>query len=80
MNNQRTPKLTVRQTARYLKNPELCPMCNSKNIEAYALDVAYSAEEPDITQAVLCHNCDARWLDIYTLTAIRVLNPGHHAS
>ena len=50
--------------ASYLKDPAHCPYCKSNNLDVRIFDGE--------TQEVVCLDCEQYWLDIYTLTDVRV--------
>lgn len=41
-----------------------CPNCRSPDITGFG----YNLDSGDLSQQMLCSNCDAQWDDIYTLT------------
>ena len=49
----------------YLKNPNVCPYCNSNDLLASRISVNDSVAVQDIS----CSNCDKQWTDVYTLTS-----------
>jgi transposase-like protein len=40
-----------------------CPLCDSTDIEGFDIDI----NEGVAMQEMLCHSCDAAWVDIYHL-------------
>lgn len=58
--------LTDEQKAAYLENPNICPYCESNDLEASAPDYTGST----IEQNILCLGCNQRWIDIYKIKSI----------
>jgi transcription elongation factor Elf1 len=58
-----------KQKADYLRKPYHCPHCNSGHIEAETFEGETSC------QPVVCLACGEKWLDIYTLTDVKPLEP-----
>jgi hypothetical protein len=58
----------------YIKNVGLyCPKCNSGNIAAELIRVSLYGEELDACARVECHDCQAVWQDLYTMTGYEML-------
>lgn len=47
----------------YLANPGACPQCDSDDIEGGFVEV----ESRQAWQHVHCHQCGARWTDVFNL-------------
>lgn len=56
--------MTPKQSTEYLLDPTRCPYCQSEDIEGQGF------EYDDMSQIIECNNCERRWKDIYTLTAV----------
>ena len=60
--------LTPEQKENYLKNPNNCPKCDSKNISS---DGSLNADHCDyVWQRIACEDCQFEWDDIYVLKCI----------
>jgi hypothetical protein len=64
----KTQKLTKEQIKNYLKSPNHCPYCNSKNIEADEINY-----DDTINCDVYCTNCQRTWNEQYEVTNITEL-------
>lgn len=51
------------------RNGLLCPDCLSDQIE----DCISDTDNLEVTARVICHNCNAVWADVYTLTDVYML-------
>lgn len=58
--------LTKEQIERYMKNPNLCPFCQSTQIAGEQLEV----NDGSAFQPVSCLSCGKDWEDNYTLTSV----------
>ena len=58
--------LTPTQIAKYLKNPNHCPNCDSENIEGGF----FESDSNEAWQIVDCLDCGFQWNDIYVLDNI----------
>ena len=61
--------ITEAQRTEYLESGGIqCPVCKSKNIvgESVEVDVGIAWQE------IWCNDCDADWVDNYTLTSVRM--------
>lgn len=62
-------KLTQEQADKYLKNGGVrCPYCNSDDISGDSVEVDIGSA----SQEMFCHDCNATWNDLYTLSGISV--------
>ncbi|MBW3598183.1 MAG: hypothetical protein KY475_13045 [Planctomycetes bacterium] len=60
-------RLTKEQVTAYLeKRGNLCPYCESEQIEGQSIEV----NDGFATQEVICLNCSAVWMDEYRLVAV----------
>jgi hypothetical protein len=60
-------ELSPEQEAEYISNRgSKCPICRSDNLEGGSLDV----DGPVARVEATCLDCDAEWIDIYTLSGI----------
>lgn len=50
--------------AEYIDEPGRCPVCRSEAIAGGFVEI----ENGSAHQKVSCHDCDAEWVDTYTLT------------
>jgi hypothetical protein len=50
---------------RYLRDPNFCPECESRNITAHQS----TFEHTQAWQAITCDDCDAEWHDLFTLSS-----------
>ena len=48
----------------YLKNSGSCPVCKGNQVEGDSVDI----DGNEARQAVSCLDCDADWIDVYTLS------------
>jgi predicted Zn-ribbon and HTH transcriptional regulator len=66
--------------AKYLKSPYHCPRCNSGDIEAQPqageFNEGYKGKKPTASMPVICPDCGYRWIEIYSLTNIKVERKG----
>ena len=59
--------MKVKQAKKYLEQRgSACPFCGSWDIEGGSMDFEAGALAPRLS----CHNCTARWTDVYTLAAV----------
>lgn len=52
---------------RYLESPNLCPICQSEDIESTE---SVQVDGECAWQSIQCKNCHSTWSDIYILTGI----------
>jgi hypothetical protein len=65
-------ELSPEQKAAYVSGGGLkCPFCQSDNLEGGSLDVA----GPVVRAEATCLDCDAEWIDVYTLSGIDEVSP-----
>jgi transcription elongation factor Elf1 len=55
--------LTEEQINKYLKDPNQCPYCNSK-------EISYTGEDDANFKDVHCKNCKKNWLEVFQLIKI----------
>lgn len=62
-------KLTEKQKKTYLKNPNVCPSCESEEVESTDKweDMLCIYEEWH------CKDCDKWWIETYTLTNVELV-------
>jgi len=60
--------MNKKQKKAYLKDPNFCPECNSKNITAGD----YDFDGKRVYSEIKCEDCGAEWGDIYTLTNVEL--------
>lgn len=58
--------MTKQQRAKYLKSPNHCPKCNSKNISGGS----FEADDDYAYRDVTCDDCGYEFRDIYTLADV----------
>lgn len=54
--------------AMYLASPNICPYCQSNNLECEQFEVIDDSGE--VKQIVSCMNCSKAWTDIYKLSDV----------
>jgi len=59
-------KLTKKQQAEYIKNPNTCPYCGSEELSGGACEQDDNYGWRDVS----CDTCNRRWQDLFTLTGI----------
>ena len=64
--------LTEKQIKKYLKNPLVCPYCQSKEITD--LDTYEITPIGTLLDQVRCESCGKEWHDVYTPTSIQEIN------
>lgn len=67
-------KLTKKRIRRFLRNPNRCPVCRSRDLST--LPGSYDASAGDasiMTAKVECEECSATWTELYRLFTIEDL-------
>ena len=57
-------RLKEKELKAYLKDSNRCPICKSEDLTGGS----FQSDVSTAWQPVICSNCDAKWVDIYTLT------------
>lgn len=65
--------LTPEQKAAYLADSGKCPICGSSAIVGDEIQ----ADGSKHYQTIECNDCDASWVDVYTLSDIEMDEPGY---
>ena len=58
--------MTEEQIKSYLISPNICPFCESNDIEASGYDISGN----NVVQDIACLHCDETWIDEFTLTGV----------
>lgn len=61
--------MTPEQKTAYLKDPSVCPYCQSPNIDGEGVQI----EGSQAIQEVACNDCYNEWEDSYQLADVRSL-------
>lgn len=51
---------------KYLKNPDICPFCDSENITTVDHDFSYI----NAYKNIICRSCDKQWTEEFTITKV----------
>lgn len=61
------------EQARYLANPNLCPVCWRGDTSAKSgIEWDNGGDDPEVWQEVSCDHCHSEWVDIYLLSSFRI--------
>ena len=58
--------MTEEQLATYLAEPNICPFCESNNLDTEGFSPGHNT----VSQDVICLECEESWVDQYTLTGV----------